>query len=80
MVVEAQSPVVHRIQNTQIDEVLYADDTVCISNSARNINYRRSKIGTHGEGYCVKYSTNPRNQQIAKHIFKFLKAQEFTKR
>ena len=43
-----------RIPNTNFDEILYADDTICVSSVTRVINRRLAHIEKHGNRYGMK--------------------------
>ena len=43
-----------RVLNTNFDEILYADDTICVSTDTREINERLAAIEKHGRRYGLK--------------------------
>ena len=43
-----------RVPNTNFDDVLYADDTICLSTSADSVEARLRKIVTHGLRYGLR--------------------------
>jgi len=44
----------HRLENTNYDEVLYADDTICVSTSTRAMNRHINSIEQEGAKYGLK--------------------------
>ena len=51
---QAASRISKRIPNTNFDEILYADDTICVSTDTKCINRRIALIEKHGERYGLK--------------------------
>ena len=43
-----------RVLNTNFDEILYADDTICVSTDTKQINKRLAAIEKHGRRYGLK--------------------------
>ena len=55
--VQAEEPsamLAHRVPNANFDEVVYADDTICISTDTRTMNKRLARIEKHGQRYGLK--------------------------
>ena len=51
---DPQNLMQHRIQGTSYDEVLYADDTICISTDTKAMNKLLAAIETEGAKYGMK--------------------------
>ena len=74
----------HRVQGTSFDEVLYADDAICISHNAAAMNRLLKEIETEGLKYgmklnedkCVELNIDMEEQQTFKGGIKLLKAEE----
>ena len=48
----------HRVTNTNFDEILFADDTICISESAKQLSTFLHKIQTEGHKYGLQLNLN----------------------
>ena len=48
----------HRIPGATMDEVMYADDTICISTDTRSMNKLLERIKVIGEQYGLKLNKN----------------------
>ena len=51
---DTQNLIPHRVPGAQFDEILYADDTTCISQDARAMNMFRKSIEEEGRKYGLK--------------------------
>lgn len=53
---ETQLLTAHRIKGTIFDEVLYADDTICISENEQALNWLVQTIEKEGAAYGLKFN------------------------
>ena len=81
---DRQNQTKHRIQGVNYDEVLYADDTICVSTDTRALNKLLADIEMEGQKYglrlnkdkCVNLNMNMDEQQSFKNGEKLVKAEE----